>query len=230
MKQDAQAFALAIVLCSGSASADVVVLANYETGAIVIRGNLPDGSEADEAVQEAKSQRETGWTSLFADDEKGWGAVMCVRHKEGVFFAEANGKKSKGEALQVAKVKADRFIKEQGEGIFIPLCAPAWNNDGQKIAFGGDGVPEWQEQPQHKDSGVVDFAKGQIRKGVREDNEAQFKRDCVRPEPAPSAGATLKPIGTGAAPLQDTQPKKAAEEWRPAPWCPRPGGNGGVRG
>lgn len=172
---------------------------------------------------------------LFADDEKGWGAVMCVRHKEGVYFSQANGQKSKGEALQAAKIGADRFIKERGgDGIFIPLCAPAWNNDGQKVAFGGDGVPEWQEH-HHEDPRVVDHAKAAIRSGLKP-QDRNYQRDCVRPEPAPSAEAKLKPIGSTSAPYRHLPPSKPAvssDAWKPAPWCPptRPNnGGGGVRG
>ena len=221
----------AMMFGSSSSLADVVVLGNTETGAVVIRGNLPDGTEAEEAVQEARGQRPDGWTQLFADDEKGWGAVVCVRHKDGVYFSQVNGQQSEADAIRVAKIGADRFIKEHGKGMFIPLCAPRWNNDGQKIAFGGDGVPEWQEG--HSDSGVVDYAKGTIRNAVgAQKTDRDYKRDCVRPEPAPSSRGKLGPIGTGVAPLSETQKKPAspADDWKPAAWCPKPSTVTGVRG
>jgi hypothetical protein len=217
---------LGALLCASAAQAgDVIVLGNTETGAVIIRGNFPNGGEADDAVHEAKAERATGWTQLFGDDEKGWGAVACVRHRDGVYFFQINGQKSEAEAIEGARYGAERFIKENGGGVLISSCSPRWNNNGQQIVMTGEEAPEWKE-----DQGdVVDAVKGVIRKTVAQDHD--YKRDCVRPESAPSAKAELRPIGNGTMPLKDTKPVKPSSDWKPAPWCSKkPNTITGVRG
>ena len=208
---------IATLFCATATQAGVVVvLGNTETGEVIIRGNFPNGQEGEDAVHQAKAQRETGWTQLFGNDEPGWGAVACVSHDGQVYFSQVNGQKSEAEAIDGAKWGAERFIKENGGGTLIPLCAPRWNNHGQVIVFGGDGVSVSKDD---KSTDVMDLVKGTIRKAVTGD----YHKDCVRPEPPATAEAKLRPIGTGTAPLDATQPKKAStsSEWKPASWCPK---------
>jgi hypothetical protein len=230
LKRSVAAAAAASMFFATAAQAGiVVVLGNSETGQVIIRGNFSDGTEADVALRDAKAMREAGWTSLFADDEPGWGAVVCVKHDQGVYFSQVNGQKTEDDAVEGAKFGAERFIKENGGGTIIPLCASHWNNRGQRIAFGGP-----VDQKSASDE-AIDYVKGKIRNtGTTTDHD--YKRDCLRPEPPATAEAKLKPIGNGTAPLDVTQPKKKssarAPEWKPAPWCPTKPRNtiSGVRG
>jgi hypothetical protein len=209
---------LGTLLCATAAQAAgvVVVLGNTETGEVIIRGNFADGTEAETALRDAKAMRKDGWTTLFGDDEPGWGAVVCVKYDQGVYFSQVNGQKSEADAIEGAKFGADRFIKENGGGTIIPLCAPHWYNRGQQIAFGGPA------DLKSVSDDAVDYVKGNVRK-VTTNTDRDYKRDCVRPESAPSAEAKLRPIGNGVIPRDVAEPKKksTSSEWKPASWCPK---------
>ena len=144
-------------------AASVIVLGNYKTGEVVIQGNLPGGAEVERAVGLATGGTDAGWTQIYGpdDDPRGWGALLCVRHAKGIFFAEARGETSEEEALRTVNLKADRFLVrlvdqnigdaieksaqwpalarqavEMGLGEKVK-CAPTWNNQGQPIDFVG---------------------------------------------------------------------------------------------
>jgi hypothetical protein len=172
---------LAFAVLPSAASADLFVMGNNETGAVVIRGNLPNGAEADEAGSQALAKRKTGWTQLLEDDTPGWGAVACVRTKDEVYFSVANGHKSEGEAMQQAIGGAKLFIQKNGDGILVPNCAPRWNNQGQQISLDADQAPEWKVADDSP--GAIDYAKAAAHKaaGVT----PGFNRDCAKPKPAP---------------------------------------------
>lgn len=211
-------------LCAASsASAEVFVLGNTQSGHVVIRGNTADAAE--QAHHEAKGIRDTGWVQLFGDDEPGWGAVMCVIHEGRYHFFFATGHKSHTDAGALARAGADRYMAASGGSLVSP-CAPRWENRGQPLAFGGDGFGPPSDMPAREPS-VVDVAKGVIRKYGTTPRK-DYQRDCV-PPPA-SAKAELRPIAPGAAPAKDKRPP--AQTWKPATWCPPPSSNPitGVRG
>jgi hypothetical protein len=166
---------VALIAVPSVASAELFVMGNNETGAVVIRGNFPNGIEADEAGNGALAQRKTGWTQLLEDDTPGWGAVACVRTKDSVYFSVSNGHKSEGEAMKDAIGGAKLYIQKNGDGILVPNCAPRWNNQGQQIALDASQVPDWKDGS--TDDSVMDYAKGAVRKaaGVNPD----YDRDCA---------------------------------------------------
>ena len=154
---------LPFVCLASPATAIVIVLGNHRTGEVVIQGNWPDGSEIKRAVALANGGPEAGWIQIWGpdDDRPGWGAVLCVQHKKGIFFAETIGNPSEAEALRVVNMKADRFLarltgsadadliersaswpelarQASASGLGTKVeCAPTWNNQGQKIEFVG---------------------------------------------------------------------------------------------
>ena len=158
------------------AAASVIVLGNYNTGEVVIQGNQPGGSEVERAVALAKGGTNAGWTQIYGpdDDAKGWGALLCVRHAKGVFFAEAIGEVSEAEARRTVEAKAERFLarlvdndtadriemkaswpalaqKALDSGLATKVeCAPPWNNQGQQIAFVGKALDAPNATPDAK--------------------------------------------------------------------------------
>ena len=156
--------ASAMLLASCAASASVIVLGNHKTGEVVVEGNAAGGTEADRAVAKAKGGSDAGWIQIYGPDEensRGWGTVLCVKHKDGFFFAEAIGQSSEAEAKRIVNLKADRFLArlvggedagqiekvatwpelarqaaDKGIGEKVE-CAMAWNNQSQPISYSG---------------------------------------------------------------------------------------------
>lgn len=218
------ALAIAMFCFVSPAVAEVYVLGNTETGHVVIRGNTEDAGML--ANREAKGIRDTGWVMLYGDDALGWGAVSCVKTDKGVQFSLSSGHPSELEAARLAKAGADKVQKETG-GSLMFMCAPRWNNRGQPLAFGSDGVPD--DRPK---TDVVDNAIDKIQGDILEKNRStapkkDYQRDCV---PPPDAGrAELAPIGSGAMQPKDKRPP--AKMWKPAEWCPpRENRSSGIRG
>ncbi len=205
---------LSLVLAA-PAAAEVFVLGNTQTGHVVIRGNTPDAGL--DANREAKGIRDTGWTMLFGDDAPGWGAVSCVKHAGGVQFSLASGHATELEAVKLARAGAEKIQKQTGGSIMF-LCAPRWNNRGQAIAFGSDGLPD--EAGARKPS-VVDQAIGKTRAVILQQTRSSaprkdYRRDCLPPPEA--ARAELAPLAQGVMQPKDKRPP--AQMWKPAGWCP----------
>jgi hypothetical protein len=218
-----------LALCAAPAVADVFVLGNSQTGQVALRGNFPNGAESAEALKVADAEPRQAWTMLLQSDEKGWGAVACVRTKETVYFSVADGQASESDAMREALGGAKMYIQKNGDGILVPNCAPRWDNEGQQIALDGDKVPEWRESDHGSDA--MEYIKGTVRSATGA--APDFKRDCVHPQPPSSAEAKLRPIGNGTAPLDATMPKpksepKPKDTWKPQPWCKE--ASSGVRG
>lgn len=203
---------LTLALLAGPAFAEVFVLGNTQTGQVVIRGNRDDAGL--DASREAKGIRETGWVQLFADDTPGWGAISCVKTDKGVQFSLSSGHKTELEAVRLAKAGADKMQLQSG-GVLMFMCAPRWNNYGQPIAFGSDGMNN-ELQPAEK-AGIVDQALGAVQGSVRKEVTKDYRRDCV--PPPQSARAELAPLERGVVQPKDTRPP--ARTWKPADWCPR---------
>ena len=202
------------------AAASVIVLGNYKTGEVVIQGNLPGGAEVERAVGLATGGTDAGWTQIYGpdDDPRGWGALLCVRHAKGIFFAEARGETSEEEALRTVNLKADRFLVrlvdqnigdaieksaqwpalarqavERGLGEKVK-CAPTWNNQGQPIEFVG------------KPLGADDEAA----KEAPEDKPADEVADEAPEKEAPEPTEEAKPAATETASAPPT-PKRDYE-------------------
>jgi hypothetical protein len=207
-------------LFATAAGATVVVVGNYKTGEVIIEGNQ-GGAEADRVAALAKGGTDAGWTVIYGpdDDIRGWGMVVCVRHSQGVFFAEARGETSEAEARRTIDLKVNRFLARLVGGDVAALieksatwpglarqaiesglatmveCAPAWNDQGQRIDYVGKPL-----------------ASGEVAGKEPKQETAKPSKPAESDKPAETAEkAAESPAATPAAPKRDYEAEYQAK-------------------
>jgi hypothetical protein len=136
-----------------------------------------------------------------------------VKADQGFIFNVASGHKSELEAVKLARASGEKIQQETG-GVLMFLCAPRWNNQGQPIAFGSDGMND--DPPAEKSESVIGNAIGSAKDVIRQTVTKDYRRDCV--PPADAARAELMPTKSGVAQVKNERPP--AKTWKPADWCP----------
>lgn len=108
------------------------IVYNYESGDLLVRGNLPD-AEVATILPETQSIRATGWDSADVDPTPGYGSIACVVGSNvPVWFTWSTGHPDEATAIDLAKRGAEKHAAKAG-GTVVPRCGPTWNNQGQRI-------------------------------------------------------------------------------------------------
>lgn len=174
----------------------IVYWGNSQTGKSVRVYNTPDAEIM--AESQVKKLGGQGWALLENSTKPGFGAAICNKVGGRIQFYVAHGYPSGREAVTAAKAKSG------GRGVF---CSNAL----------------WQvsERPRPQDEGIVDKVKGAIRNAIRSQGktEADFQRDCVKPQTPEVASAKFRPLAIGAVPSRQNQ-SAPDTIWKPARWCP----------
>jgi hypothetical protein len=144
----------------------VVVMGNTESGKLLVVSNQPDLEAV--AARQARMIRPTGWKTLLATSEPGFGAAFCVRHGEVTRFFLAHAQPSMKDAISHAREFAAPYAAETAQEVRI--CGAPWN------AQTGEGLS--------RDEGVIDDLKDAIREEVACDRDAKEGDSGDRPCPA----------------------------------------------